>query len=195
MSARKSVTGKQVGLKKYLLGFLVLLLVMGMATACGGNGNGASSGSVTDNSGSSVEETNAGGASGDTSEPVTITVGAEAGSPNTEFYKELVAEFTEKTGISVTFIDVPHDNMHDRFITEAMSGTGGIDVFVTDQPWVSEFASLGLLEPLSSRISEEDLEDFLPAAIETVSYEGEIYGLPFLVHTPIVYYLSPPGYN
>ncbi|MCJ7840695.1 sugar ABC transporter substrate-binding protein [Lederbergia sp. NSJ-179] len=119
---------------------------------------------------------------------VEITVGAEAGGPYTEFYKGIVDDFTKGTGIKVNFLEIPHDNMHQRFLTESMSGGGAIDVYQTDQPWISEFASNGFLEPLSSKISDEDKKDFAPAALETVKYKDEIYGLPYLVHTPIVYY-------
>lgn len=117
-----------------------------------------------------------------------ITVGAEAGGPYTEFYKRIVGDFTKETGIEVNFLEIPHDNMHQRFLTESMSGGGAIDVYQTDQPWISEFASNDFLEPLSSRISDEENSDFAPAALETVKYEDELYGLPYLVHTPIVYY-------
>src|SRR5947209_7819298 len=55
-----------------------------------------------------------------------ITVGAEAGSPYTAFYKSIAPEFTTQTGIKVNFLEVPHENMHQRFITEAAAGTGAI---------------------------------------------------------------------
>lgn len=118
----------------------------------------------------------------------TITVGTEAGGPYSEFYKGLAKDFTDKTGINVKFMEVPHENMHERFITEAVAGTGAIDVYTTDQPWVSEFASRGFLEPLGKLISSEDMNDFIPAALDTVKFNNEIYGLPYLVHTPILYY-------
>lgn len=117
-----------------------------------------------------------------------ITVGTEAGGPYAEFYKSIAKDFTDKTGINVKFVEVPHENMHERFITEAMAGSGSIDVFTTDQPWVSEFASKGFLEPLSKRLADSDKADFQPAALDAVKYKDELYGLPYLVHTPILYY-------
>ncbi len=117
-----------------------------------------------------------------------ITVGAEAGSPYTGFYKSIASEFTTQTGIKVKFLEVPHENMHQRFITEAAAGTGAIDVYQVDQPWISEFAAKGFLDPLDNRISKDDLADFTSASLNTVKYQNHIYGLPYLVHTPIVYY-------
>ncbi|NHN34976.1 ABC transporter substrate-binding protein [Paenibacillus agricola] len=117
-----------------------------------------------------------------------ITVGVETGSPYMEFYKKITPEFTKQTGIQVDFQEVPHDNMHERFITEAATGTGSIDIFNTDQPWISEFAKQGFLEPLDGRLSDAEKKEFSPAALEAVSYQNKIYGLPYLVHTPVLYY-------
>lgn len=118
----------------------------------------------------------------------TITIGVETGGPYTEFYKKLTPEFTQKTGIKVVFQEVPHDNMHERFITEAAAGTGAIDVFNTDQPWISEFAKQGFLEPLNDRLTSDEMKAFVPAALDAVSYQNKIYALPYLVHTPVLYY-------
>ncbi|WP_313998096.1 sugar ABC transporter substrate-binding protein [uncultured Paenibacillus sp.] len=149
-------------------------LAVGLLSACGskdaeGNANGASS--------------NAGG-----NEGKTITIAAEAGGPYTEFYKKLAPEFTKQTGTNVQFQEIPHDNMYERLVTEAAAGTGAIDIFQTDQPWIAQFAKQGFLEPLDDRLTEEEKKEFAPSALEAVSYEGKIYGLPYLVHTPILYY-------
>ena len=157
--------------KKISFMFLVLVLFLGILAGC--------------NKGKSSSDDSNGEKDQKSSE---ITVGVEAGGPYTEFYKDIVDEFTQKTGVKVNFIEIPHDSMHQRFLTEAMSATGSIDVYQTDQPWISEFAAKGFLEPLSDRISEKDLKDFVEDAIETVKYKDEIYALPYLVHTPIVYY-------
>ena len=118
----------------------------------------------------------------------TITVGMEAGSPHETFYKELAKEFTEETGIEVEILGVPHDNMHQQFLSDAISGAGAYDVLTVDQPWVAEFAQNGYLAPLDDRLSDEDREDFVEGTLDTVSYEDRLYGLPFLVHNTVTYY-------
>lgn len=152
-------------------------LVISLLSACGGNNGGNAEGNAE--GASSNAEGNAG---------KTITIAAEAGGPYTAFYKDLYSEFTEKTGINVVFQEVPHDNMHERLIIEATAGTGAIDIFQTDQPWISEFAKQGFLEPLDDRLTDAEKKEFSPSALEAVSFEGKIYGLPYLVHTPILYY-------
>lgn len=117
-----------------------------------------------------------------------LVIGVEAGAPNIEFYKNNVQEFTDQTGIEVEWVEIPHDNMHERFVQEAISKSGAIDIYDTDQPWISEFASKGYLEPLGDKLTEDDKADFYAAALDASSYEGEIYSVPFFVHTPIVFY-------
>lgn len=132
------------------------------------------------------EEQNAGNGAG--YEGTELTIGVEAGAPNIEFFEEHADEFTEKTGIKVEWVEIPHDNMHERFVQEAISQSGAIDIYDTDQPWISEFASKGYLEPLGDRITDEDRADFYEAALDASSYKGEVYSIPFFVHTPVVFY-------
>lgn len=125
---------------------------------------------------------------GDSTGTRSITVGMEAGSPHETFYKEMASEFTAETGIDVEILSVPHDNMHQQFLSDAVSGAGAYDVLTVDQPWVSEFAQNGYLVDLSDRLSEEDRADFVPGTLDTESYQGGLYGLPFLVHNLVLYY-------
>lgn len=115
------------------------------------------------------EEQNAGNGAG--YEGTELTIGVEAGAPNIEFFEEHADEFTEKTGIKVEWVEIPHDNMHERFVQEAISQSGAIDIYDTDQPWISEFASKGYLEPLGDRITDEDRADFYEAALDASSYK------------------------
>lgn len=128
-----------------------------------------------------------------------ITVAMEAGSPHEAFYKSVTDEFTDKTGIKVKILGVPHDNMHQQFLSDAVSGAGSYDVLMVDQPWVAEFAEKGYLVSLEDRLSDEDRSDFIEHTLDTVSYNDEVYGLPFLVHNLVLYYrpslLDAAGYG
>ena len=117
-----------------------------------------------------------------------LVIGVESGSPQIAFYEEQCGEFEEETGIKIEWVEIPHDNMHERFVQEAISKSGAIDIYDADQPWISEFASKGYLEVLGDKLTEEDKADFYEAALDASSYNGEIYSIPFFVHTPIVFY-------
>lgn len=165
----------------------VVLVLAGCAQSNNDNNNGG--GENQSAVGNPSEGTNNGGS--DNAKPydgVEINVGVEAGGPAPEFFKTIINEFTEQTGIKVNIIDVPGLKMHDTFVTESIAGTGGFDVFNLDQPWIPEFAEKGFLVPLNDYVDEADLDDFYPVAIDSVTYKGSIYGLPYLVHTPVVYY-------
>lgn len=173
--------------RKMSLLMICVLLLASVLSACGGNSNNSkvSSPSAAAPSGSASESA----AGGDKPfDGVEINVGAEAGGPAPEFLKTIVSEFTDKTGIKVNFMDVPGPIMHDRFVTESIAHTGGFDVLNIDQPWIPEFVEKGFLEPITSRIDQADRDDFFPAALDSVTYKNEIYGLPYLVQTPIVFY-------
>lgn len=136
---------------------------------------------------SAPDGVNAGGsATGDGGR--SITVGMEAGSPHEAFYKAVASEFTAETGIDVEILGVPHDNMHQQFLSDAVAGGGAYDVLMVDQPWVAEFAQNGYLVSLEDRLPAEDRADFIDGTLDTVAYDGEIYGLPFLVHNLVLYY-------
>lgn len=129
-----------------------------------------------------------GGGSSEGTGDGSITVGVEAGSPWEVFFKEKAVEFTAETGIDVEFQAIPHANMRQQFLTDAIAGAGSIDVFTIDQPWLPEFASQGYLVPLDDVVSDSDQEDFLPHTLDTVTYDGGLYGLPYMVHNTVLYY-------
>lgn len=180
--------------KKYFSVFALALLIV-MASFISACENANSDGSLK--SGANAESTasesmdtvqpGAGGVS-ESQSGDKLVIGAEAGAPNMAYYKEKASEFTSETGIAVEFIDIPHENMHERFLQEAMSGNGAIDIFNADQPWISEFASKGFLTDLTDKLGAEDKADFYEAAIDASSYKGRLYSMPYFIHTPIVYY-------
>ena len=117
-----------------------------------------------------------------------ITIGTEAGSPYDTFYRKHAAEFTTKTGVEVAFNAIPHDNIRQQFVQDALSGAGGFDVYIADQVWLPEFYEKGFISDISGQLSDADKADFSKTAIETVSYKGAIVALPIMVHNCAMYY-------
>ena len=117
-----------------------------------------------------------------------ITVGMEAGSPYDTFYRAHAGEFTEATGVAVEFISIPHDNIRQQFVLDALSGAGGFDVYIADQVWLPEFYQKGFIRDLSGLLDENDRKDFSATALETVTYDGALVALPVMVHNCALYY-------
>jgi ABC-type glycerol-3-phosphate transport system substrate-binding protein len=117
-----------------------------------------------------------------------ITVGTEAGSPYDAFYKKHAAAFTAETGVEVTFNAIPHDNIRQQFVQDALAGAGGFDVYIADQVWLPEFYEKGFIADISGQVTDDDKKDFSKTAIETVTYKGAIVALPIMVHNCAMYY-------
>jgi ABC-type glycerol-3-phosphate transport system substrate-binding protein len=76
--------------------------------------------------------------------------------------------------------------MHQQFLLDGLAGTGSYDVYEADQPWVPEFAQRKFIVNLNDKV--KDRQDFVGNTLETVSYKGNIYALPFIVHNIVMYY-------
>src|SRR5262245_1384171 len=117
-----------------------------------------------------------------------IVAGMEAGSPYDAFYKKHAAEFTKAAGVEVEFISIPHDNIRQQFVLDALSAAGGFDVYIADQVWLPEFYQKGFIKDLSAHVTDADRSDFDKTALETVTYQGALVALPIMVHNCAMYY-------
>lgn len=97
---------------------------------------------------------------------------------------ELLAEFTEETGISVVFNEVSWDDIRDKVSIAASGGEAAADVIEVDWSWVGEMNSAGWLEPIE--MSDEDKTDM--PTLETFSIDGKILAIPYANDYRIAYY-------
>ncbi len=72
--------------------------------------------------------------------------------------------------------------------TEFQAGGGGIDLIGGDVVWPAQFAANGWIEDLSDRFTEEERRAFLPAPVESCTYEGAVYGVPWFTDAGLLYY-------
>lgn len=97
---------------------------------------------------------------------------------------ELLAEFTEETGISVIFNEVSWDDIRDKVSIAASGGEAAADVIEVDWSWGGEMNSAGWLEPIE--MTDEDKEDM--PTLETFTIDGEILAVPYANDYRIAYY-------
>ena len=93
-----------------------------------------------------------------------------------------------KIGAKVTTQTVDWGTYYD--LLSATYSTSNIpDVAVMHRSVLPNFASRGLLEPLGEDFAASgvDVNDFVPAAKEAVSVDGQIYALPFDIHALLVH--------
>jgi multiple sugar transport system substrate-binding protein len=89
----------------------------------------------------------------------------------------------ELDGITVTTLPTDWGNYYDQIIA-AYAGGEPPDVHVMHRHRVPQFAGLGALAELSGDLEAAgiDVSDWAPAALDAVSYEGGIYGVPMDFH-------------
>lgn len=106
--------------------------------------------------------------------------------PSTEAYQAMVDDFTEKTGIEVTWDILDDVSLKDKQLLEFTGHSGLYDVIMMDGFWISEYAPKGVVIALDDYIADADktpawfdYDDILPAFRNGLGmYEGVTYGIP-----------------
>ncbi len=88
--------------------------------------------------------------------------------------------------VDVSF--VPYDSLHDKIVTGLATGGNSYDTVLIDTIWTPEFAKAGFLENLTSKIPATVKADAFNPALQTVEYQGQFYGLPWIMDTKYLYY-------
>lgn len=137
--------------------------------------------------------------SANSNEAVTLTFWTTTTGAESEFFQQKIEAFQlDHPNIKVDLVEVPFSAASNQFKT-AILGDQSIDIFRSDSSWISEFADLGILYPLTNLITDEELSGFMESAISTEMYKGELYGLPSVIDAPALLYnkriLKEVGYT
>jgi len=106
------------------------------------------------------------------------------------FFQEVVDRFeAENPGINVDFLNIAGDQFEDTIKTQGVGGSLP-DVWYARTFLTSDYASKGWtldLEPMIER-DDLDVEDFWPAQVAQMQYEGDLYALPYDFSDIGIYY-------
>lgn len=179
--------------KKLWALFLCLAMVFSLA-ACGGGGDQDKNGGDQEGLGDISTLEKWGEAVKARSDGNEITV-AMAAHPSTDAFKSMEKEFTELTGIKVTWDIVEETNLKNKELLDA-TGAGSYDVFMVDAFWMSEYASKNVLAPISDFAENDeitppwfDYEDIMPAYRNGIAGAGGVnYGIPTAGETRFIAY-------
>jgi len=93
--------------------------------------------------------------------------------------KENLGRFASQSGLSATFNPFPSNEYHTKMVASFTSGTNFDVVYVRDS-FLAEWASAGWIVPITGLPGVDDYMADLPQGIiEQMSFEGEVYGLPY----------------
>jgi multiple sugar transport system substrate-binding protein len=104
---------------------------------------------------------------------------------------EMVKRFNEQFGpdLKAKLVEFPAsaDEQRNQFIQRQQAKSGDCDVFSADVIWTAEFASQKWLYDLTPYM-EDKKSEFIEAPLETVTYDGKIWGSPETSDAGLLYY-------
>jgi multiple sugar transport system substrate-binding protein len=104
--------------------------------------------------------------------------------------KETIAEFNEANpDLQVKLVEFPEDaqQQHDQFVQRQKAKSGDCDAFEEDVVWTAEFASQKWLMDMTDYI-ETRKDEFIPSTLETVTFDGKVFGAPRVSDSGMMYY-------
>ncbi|MFC4601172.1 ABC transporter substrate-binding protein [Cohnella hongkongensis] len=175
--------------RKASLLLVVVIMVAGLLSACGGdNGN---KGSASPSSSASESGKPAG-------EKSKVSVWYLWGGAEGEALEQIIKDFNaSQDKYTVEGLSVPDEQK----IKVAIAGGNGPDLTDSFDWVVPQYAQQGIALPLDDLIARDgyDLSDFVPAALDSGKFEGKLYSLPLNVNFSIMYYnkklLADAGYS
>jgi trehalose/maltose transport system substrate-binding protein len=113
----------------------------------------------------------------------------------------LIKKFNKQSDFKVTHQVMPADtgSYFDKLKTEFQAGTGDIDVIGGDVIWPAQLAANGWIVDLTDKFPASEQEKFLEAPLNSVTYEGKVYGVPWYTDAGMLYHridlLEKSGYS
>ena len=98
------------------------------------------------------------------------------------------AKFADQ-GLKMEFVEFPAsaDEQRNQFIQRQQAKSGDCDLFGSDVIWTAEFAQQKWLYDVTPYM-EKRKSEFLPAPLETVDYDGKLWGAPLNTDASFIYY-------
>jgi sorbitol/mannitol transport system substrate-binding protein len=125
----------------------------------------------------------------------TITI-ASVNNPQMIDMQHAVGDFTKKTGIKVNFVTLPENTLRQKVTADVATGGGQFDVATVGTYEVPNWAKnkwIDDLAPLFSKMDAADradyaLDDVLPNIRKGLSYQGDLYAVPFYGESSMTFY-------
>ncbi len=105
----------------------------------------------------------------------------------------LIDEFNKQSkGFKVTYREMPtaSDQYFDKLRTQFQAGGGDIDVMGSDVIWPAQFAANGWILDVTDRFTKSEQSQFLSGPLQSLMYQGKLYGVPWFTDAGMLYYRS-----
>ena len=102
--------------------------------------------------------------------------------------RKITEEFNVKNGLHVSIVKVPFNELKIKYQIAAPAGQGP-DLVIGPQDWIGAMATADIIEPLTpGELTDEQKEGYNPKSLESMTYQGKMYGLPMLMETLAIIY-------
>jgi trehalose/maltose transport system substrate-binding protein len=166
-SQRAAMRRRRAPLTAAALSSAVLLVLVG-AAGCGSSGPAKQTGS---------------------SSQQTITISLQGlGAETTQTEAQMAAFHKANPNITVKplILSPTANTAYQQLTTRFVAGSGTPDVIISDVVWPATFAKAGWIAPLGKY--NPDMSQFFPAQVNTVTYNGQVYGIPWFINAEGLYY-------
>ncbi|WP_079474016.1 extracellular solute-binding protein [Marinococcus halophilus] len=128
-----------------------------------------------------------GGSSGneEPDKPESLKIWANDEDRQVNAYKEITENFTEETGIEVEIARQDFDGQTEKISLDGPAGNGP-DLFFQPHDRIGDIQLQGLASPLDAE--DERLDEYQEEAIQAMTYDGELYGIPSVTETYALLY-------
>jgi arabinogalactan oligomer / maltooligosaccharide transport system substrate-binding protein len=94
--------------------------------------------------------------------------------------------------VRILVTEISEEQLFELYTTTGAAGSGNLlpDLVLGPSVWVLPFLEAKTIQPITQFISPEVRQRFIPAAISTIEFQSELYGLPLLLDLNVLYYDS-----
>lgn len=113
------------------------------------------------------------------------------GDPFASAFGDARAILEDASGSLLHLEVVGYNEVRERTLQAARDRASPYDLISIDVVWMGEYGHKGILHPLDALLDtlpQEDVADFLPAALKSCMYQGKTLGLPIQPHPEILWY-------
>jgi multiple sugar transport system substrate-binding protein len=171
---------------KRMLQLVCLLMASAVLVAACGEDEGDGGGTQTEagaTEGAKVIDVNAmEGATGD----VTFCLGKDTAGDKTAAIKRFNEQNPDIEAKMLEF-STSADEQRTQFVQRQEAKSGECDVFYADGIWTAEFASQKWIFDMTPYV-EQRKDELIPATLETVTFDGKIWGMPQQTDAAFLYY-------
>jgi multiple sugar transport system substrate-binding protein len=113
----------------------------------------------------------------------------------------LIKRFNDQSDFKVVHREMPADTgaYFDKLRTQLQAGGGDIDVIGGDVIWPAQLAANGWIVDMTDKFPESEQKKFLEGPLQSVTYEGKVYGVPWYTDAGMLYHridlLEKAGYS